>query len=100
MLRIRPEIPEDEAAIRRVNEEAFGHSSEANLVEKLRLRQAFTISLVATDEDRVVGHILFSPVTIESGSNTFAAVGLGPMAILPSHQRKGAASRLVHAGLQ
>ena len=100
MLRIRLETPEDGVAIRRVNEEAFGHSSEANLVEKLRSRQAFTISLVAADEDRVVGHILFSPVTTESGSTTFAALGLGPMAVLPSCQRQGIGSQLIRTGLQ
>ena len=100
MLVIRPETPEDSAAIRNVNEEAFGSSVEADLVEKLRSRQAYTISLVATDVDKVIGHILFSPVTIESGNTSFGALGLGPMATLPSYQKKGAGSQLVRAGLQ
>ncbi len=80
MLIIRPETPENEAAIRHVNEEAFGDTEEAGLVEKLRSRQAIILSLVAIDGDRVVGHILFSPVTVESESQSFNAVGLGPMA--------------------
>ncbi|MFC1909135.1 GNAT family N-acetyltransferase [Chloroflexota bacterium] len=100
MLVIRPETPEDSAAVRNINEEAFGSSIEAGLVEKLRLRQAYTLSLVAADGDKVIGHILFSPVTIESGIASFGALGLGPMAILPSYQRKGVGSQLVHAGLQ
>ena len=100
MLVIRPETPEDSAAIRSVNEEAFGSSVEADLVEKLRSRQAYTLSLVATDGDKVIGHILFSPVTIESRDTSFGALGLGPMAILPSYQRKGVGSQLVRAGLQ
>jgi len=100
LLVIRPETPEDSAAVRNVNEEAFGSSIEADLVEKLRLRQAYTLSLVATDGDKVIGHILFSPVTIESGNTSFGALGLGPMAILPSYQRKGVGSQLVRAGLQ
>ena len=100
MLVIRPETPEDSAAIRNVNEEAFGSSSEADLVEKLRSRQAYTLSVVATDGDKVIGHILFSPVTIESRDTSFGALGLGPMAILPSRQRKGVGSQLVRAGLQ
>jgi len=100
LLVIRPETPEDSAAIRSVNEEAFGSSVEADLVEKLRSRQAYTLSLVATDEDKVIGHILFSPVTIESRDTSFGALGLGPMAILPSYQRKGVGSQLVRAGLQ
>jgi putative acetyltransferase len=100
MLVIRPEPPEDSAAVRKVNEEAFGSSSEADLVEKLRSRQAYTHSLVATDGDKVMGHILFSPVTIDSRNTGFDALGLGPMAVLPSYQRKGAGSQLVRTGLQ
>ena len=75
MLVIRPETPKDLAAIRNVNEAAFGSSSEADLVEKLRSRQAYTLSLVAADGDKVIGHILFSPVTIESGNTNFGALG-------------------------
>ena len=100
MLVIRPETPEDSAAIRSVNEEAFGSSIEADLVEKLRSRRTYTLSLVVTDGDKVIGHILFSPVTIGSGNTSFGALGLGPMAILPSYQRKGVGSQLVRAGLQ
>ena len=100
MVVIRPETPQDSAAIRNVNEDAFGSSVEADLVEKLRSRQAYTISLVATDGDNVIGHIIFSPVTIESGNTSFAALGLGPMAVLSSYQRKGVGSQLVREGLQ
>ena len=100
MLVIRPETPKDSAAIRTVNQEAFGSSIEADIVEKLRSRGAYTLSLVATDGNKVIGHILFSPVTIESGDTGFEALGLGPMAILPSYQRKGVGSQLVRTGLE
>jgi putative acetyltransferase len=100
LLVIRPETPEDSAAIRSVNQEAFEDSTEANLVEKLHSRQAYTLSLVATDGDKVIGHILFSPVTIESKDTSFGVVGLGPMAVLPSQQRKGVGSQMVRAGLK
>ena len=99
MLTIRRQTPEDAAAIRHVNEDAFGSTVEADLVEKLHSRQVFTLSLIATCEERVVGHILFSPVTIESESLSFAAVGIGPMAVLPDYQRRGIGSQLVRAGL-
>ena len=100
MLIIRPETSEDATAIRHLNEEAFGSTVEADLVEKLRSRQAFTLSLVATYMDKVVGHILFSPVTIESESLSFTALGLGPMAVLPSYQKKGIGSQLIRAGIK
>ena len=57
------------------------------------------VSLVAIDGDDIVGHIAFSPVTLSS-SATRAIAGLAPMAVLPSYQRRGIGSALVHAGLE
>ena len=100
MLIIRPEKPEDKAAIRHVNEEAFGRKEEAKLVEKLRNRGMLTLSLVAIQDNRTVGHIAFSPVKIESERLSFEAITLAPIAILPAYQRKGIGSRLIRAGLK
>ena len=100
MLTIRHETPEDETAIRYVNEQAFGGTEEANIIEKLRLRHAFTFSLVADYAEQVVGHILFSPITIESEYSSCNAVALGPMAVLPPYQKRGIGSQLVHVGLE
>jgi len=100
MVSIRPETPKDADSIRYVNEQAFGQISEAAIVDKLRNRNALTASLVATKENEVVGHIAFSPVTIESEYSSFGAVALAPMAVLPSYQRKGIGSQLVRAGLE
>jgi len=97
---IRHEAPEDVAAVRRVEEQAFGRTNEADLVDALRRRCAFTLSLVAVKDNQIVGHIVFSPVTIESGDASFGAVALGPMAVLPTHQRKGIGSQLVRAGFE
>jgi len=99
-MKIVREIPEDIAAIRYVNEQAFGGKDEADIIEALRRRRAFTLSLVAIQAKQVVGHILFSPVTIESEGSNFTAVGLGPMAVLPTHQRRGIGSKLVCVGLE
>lgn len=98
---IRPEEPEDHAAVRRVNERAFEQPAEADLVDRLRSRGAATLSLVAVRNGEVVGHILFSPVTVESDDETRAtALGLGPMAVEPGRQRTGIGSLLVEAGLE
>jgi putative acetyltransferase len=98
--RVRRERPDDVAAIRRVHEEAFGRPAEADLVDALRARGKATLSLVAVRGERVVGHVLFSAVTIEAGDEVTAALGLGPMAVLPAHQRAGVGSLLVRAGLE
>ena len=99
MLFIRREQPEDIAAIHEVHELAFGRPAEADLVDALRTRSKATLSLVAVEDDRIVGHILFSPVTIDPTDRTFHAVGLAPMAVLPERQRRGIGSQLVSAGL-
>ena len=99
MIRIRPEQREDIPAIRRVNERAFPSALEADLVDRLREHGKVTLSLVAVSEAQVVGHILFSPILIESAGESFAAVGLAPMAVLPEWQNQGVGSLLVQAGL-
>jgi putative acetyltransferase len=99
MLFIRREQPEDIAAIHELHEVAFGRPAEADLVDALRARSKATLSLVAVEDDRIVGHILFSPVTINAAERTFSAVGLAPIAVLPERQRRGIGSQLVSAGL-
>jgi putative acetyltransferase len=96
---IRAEKPEDLPAIHHINSAAFGRPNEADLVDRLRDHHALTISLVAVQESRLVGHIAFSPVTITSDTAAIAALGLAPMAVLPAYQRRGIGSTLVEAGL-
>lgn len=91
---IRHELPEEIAATRDVNTRAFGRYHEARLVDTLRSNDAVWLSLVATDGDRIVGHILYSPVEIDR----LTGAGLGPMAVLPEYQRCGIGTRLVEAG--
>lgn len=93
-------MPEDVKAIRYVNQQAFGQTEEAEIVDKLRNRNMVTLSLVAIQGNQVVGHILFSPVRIESEHSNFEAIALAPMAVLPPYQRKGIGSQLVRASLK
>ncbi|MFC1937638.1 GNAT family N-acetyltransferase [Chloroflexota bacterium] len=100
MVSIRPETAGDVDSIRHVNEQAFGQTDEATIVDKLRDRNVLTVSLIAAKDNEVVGHIAFSPVLVESQCSSFEAVALAPMAILPPYQRKGIGSQLVRAGLE
>lgn len=100
MMIVRQERPEDVAGIRHVNVQAFGQPAEADLVDLLRTRGKVILSLVATQNERIVGHILFSPVMIESEGGLFTAVGLAPMAVLPELQKQGIGSQLVKHGLE
>ena len=91
----RRELP----AIRSINEDAFGRPDEADLIEHLRDEGAVLASLVAQAEDRIVGHILFSRMWIDTIAGEVPAVALAPMAVMTEYQRQGIGQRLVRHGL-
>ena len=93
-IEIAEERPVEVAAIRDLNRRAFGQDQEGNIVDALRANGGALLSLVATLNGQIAGHIIYSPISI--GRVTGAA--LGPMAVLPEHQREGIGSRLVEAG--
>ena len=94
MIEIREEQPGDITAIRDVNRRAFGQDHEGYIVEALRANGAALLSLVATLDGRVVGHIMYSPLLV----GDVMGAALGPMAVLPEHQHEGIGSSLVEAG--
>jgi putative acetyltransferase len=95
---IREETPVDADAVRRLNEAAFERPQEARLISVLRDHGGVLLSLVAVAAGRVVGHVLFTPVTVSSRLATVWGAGLGPMAVRPDLQRHGIGSRLVAEG--
>lgn len=97
---IRLETPDDQQTIGRVNRAAFGDDDEAKLINALREGNLIEVSLVAEVNAQIVGHILFSPVTIQTAQGTVEALSLAPMAVLPSFQGQGIGSQLVEAGLK
>jgi putative acetyltransferase len=96
---IRAEAATDYSMIRQVNETAFGGAEEADLVDSLRTGGFVLLSLVAELERRIVGHILFSRMSIETPTGAVPAVALAPMAVLPPYQRRGIGARLIGYGL-
>jgi putative acetyltransferase len=101
---IRPERPEDEAAIRALNEAAFDGPVEAGLVDRLRASDAFIpeLSMVAVDEHgSIVGHVMISWVDLvdDEGGTTRRVLSLAPLAVLPAFQRQGIGSALTDAGI-
>ena len=99
-MNVRAESTDDYTAVRQVNEQAFGRAEEAALVDALRGRAEPHISLVAEVDGRIVGHIFFSSVRVESEADEFAALGLAPMAVMPEFQNRGVGSELVRRGLE
>jgi putative acetyltransferase len=117
-LRVRPEAAADRDDVFALVAAAFETEGEAVLVDRLREAATPLVSLVAVDgrprgaRERLVGHILFSPVTLHpaadeddatagerSPGNAPRVMGLAPMAVAPAFQRRGVGTRLVRAGL-
>jgi len=99
MITIRKEQRGDEEQIRLVNTCAFGQPAEADVVDTLRKACPEGVSLVAVCEDKIVGHILFTPAVIEAKEKEIGGMGLAPMSVQPEFQRQGIGAKLVQAGL-
>ncbi len=102
MVMIRAEKREDVDAIHRVNRQAFGQEDEAVLVRRIRESSGFIpeLSLVAVRDSKVVGHILFSRIHIDTPNGDVAILSLAPMAVLPEFQNSGIGTQLVREGLK
>ena len=96
---IRDEEQKDRVAVHAVNASAFETPAEADLVDALRGQAHPVVSLVAVEGGTIVGHIMFSPVSL-SGHPGLKIMGLAPMAVASEYQRKGIGSALVRAGLE
>lgn len=97
---IRQETREDNKSVHALNELAFGQSLEADIVDKLRNNCDDVLSLVAVENERIVGHILFSPAEIEGPRGLLKGMGLAPMAVLPDRQRQGIGTLLINKGIE
>jgi putative acetyltransferase len=101
-MEIRPETPSDHETIHHLTKAAFepmpfSDGSEARRINALRDDGDLTLSLVAIGDAGIVGHIAFSPVSVDGHS--YGWFGLGPVSVWPHLQKKGIGSRLVNEGL-
>ncbi|WP_369026298.1 GNAT family N-acetyltransferase [Qipengyuania sp. RANM35] len=99
---IRPEQSGDEATIHALTEAAFrdmpfSDGDEQDLIDRLRADGDLSLSLVAQDVERVIGHIAFSPVSISDGSEGW--FGLGPVSVWPELHGQGIGSSLIRQGI-
>ena len=92
---IRPASAEDHAVIHAVVAAAFRQPDEADLVNALRADGDALVELVAVEDEAVVGHILFSALTTDTGAR-FAA--LAPLSVTPGRQRDGLGTMLMQVG--
>jgi len=94
---IRNSGPDDRAAIEALYRAAFPEEDLVPLVRRLMDDRENVVSLVATQDDGLAGHVALTRCEIE-GSDAGAAL-LGPLAVAPSVQRRGVGGRLIEAGI-
>lgn len=101
---IRMETFEDTEEVSDIIKQAFedgprGHHGEATLVEKIRATDGFIpyLSLIALDEQKIVGHIILSRVFIKTASTKVPTLILAPVSVRPAYQNRGLGGQLIKA---
>ena len=101
-MHIREAVESDLNDVLYVETVAFGYDKEAELVRGLLVDPSATpiLSLLAFDDDRAVGHILFTAVRLTQTEDAPSAAILAPLAVVPDYQKKGIGGKLIDRGLQ
>ncbi|EOZ97831.1 acetyltransferase, GNAT family [Indibacter alkaliphilus LW1] len=101
---IRQEVPGDYNDVYKLNVTAFGRNDEAELVEALRKNHSIFVpelSIVATENNQIIGHILFTKIQIkDADGNLNESLGLAPMAVRPELQKKGIGGQMIKKGFE
>ena len=97
---IRDEQPSDINAIYAVEQDAFQQTDEADLVNRIRDIGEAWVSHVALLDGEIVGHALYSMVTVTDGETIRKFPALAPLAVATAYQKQGIGGQLMNAGLK
>jgi putative acetyltransferase len=98
-IKIRVENKSDFNAIKDVNDKAFNQPQGGNIIDKIRNTDSGILSLVAELDNKIIGHIFFSPVEIEGHPEIKNGMGLAPLAVLPEYQKQGIGKMLINESI-
>jgi putative acetyltransferase len=88
-VKIRHFTSSDADAVYEVHRRAFdGRTEESRIVQRLHDADKAVVSLVAVENGRAVGHILFSLATVIDREENSTIVGLAPVGVLPENQHR------------
>ena len=101
-MKIREATDSDLNDVLSVEKEAFGYDKESNLVKDLLSDPSASplYSLLAFNDDRAVGHVLFTSARLEDTQNGVSISILAPLAVIPDFQKRGVGGKLIERGLQ
>lgn len=107
LIQILQETFQDYDTVESVIEQAFKDAehtdyTEHHLVNRLRKSEEFIpeLSLIAKDNETIVGHALLTKCFIKNDSNSYEVLALAPVSILPSYQGKGIGTMLINKGIE
>jgi len=95
---IRESGSSDVAAIKALYPAAFPDEDLLPIVTTLLAGEIDVLTLVATADDALAGHILFTRGAVPGHARPAAL--LAPLAVAPERQRQGIGNRLVRSGLE
>ena len=101
-MRIRSEKKEDYETITKIDDIAFKGKQEGILIKRLRKKREYNkeLSLVAVKDEKIIGHVLLFPLFIKTDNSQVKTLSLGPMAVLPEHQKRGVGKELIKKGIE
>ena len=103
-MKIRKSTELDKSIIKQVHIQAFGEEKGpeiAKLVNDLFNDKTALplLSLVAVENNKIIGHVLYTKATIAQTTEPVSAQLLAPLAVLPDVQNMGVGAKLIKEGL-
>lgn len=106
MVIIRTATNEDYKEIQNVVQQAFKNEEmsdhkEHQLVIKIKDSAAFVpeLSLVALEGEQIIGHIMYSKITVNDNQKNHDSLALAPVSVLPEFQNSGIGSMLIRKSI-